>query len=146
MRRSARPAARRTALAALLATGLAVPAAQAATPADRTQPATYRNPVSQGFADTFADPSLLRGKDGWWYAVGTSDPLREGEGTPHQIPIARSRDLVSLDARRRRLHRGHPSGLGHRGRRPLGARPALRRRRVPHVLRGHRHHRHPRVG
>ncbi|WP_460447627.1 family 43 glycosylhydrolase, partial [Angustibacter aerolatus] len=95
MRRSARPAARRTALAALLATGLAVPAAQAATPADRTQPATYRNPVSQGFADTFADPSLLRGKDGWWYAVGTSDPLREGEGTPHQIPIARSRDLVS---------------------------------------------------
>jgi hypothetical protein len=29
---------------------------------------TYLNPVSKTFADTFADPSLMRGKDGWWYA------------------------------------------------------------------------------
>ena len=51
--------------------------------------------MSRGFADTFADPSLVRAKDGYWYAYGTSDPLREGEGTPHRIPIARSADLVS---------------------------------------------------
>ena len=56
---------------------------------------SYTNPVSKAFADTFADPSVIRGKDGWWYSYGTSDPLREGEGTPHAIPMAKSRDLVS---------------------------------------------------
>jgi len=55
----------------------------------------YRNPVSRTFADTFADPAVIRGKDGWWYAYGTTDPLREGETTAHRIPIARSRDMVS---------------------------------------------------
>ncbi|GCD19073.1 hypothetical protein CTKZ_06350 [Cellulomonas algicola] len=57
----------------------------------------YRNPVSTGFADTFADPAVVRGKDGWWYAYGTTDPLREGEGTRHLIPTARSTDLVSWE-------------------------------------------------
>ena len=85
---------------------------------------SYTNPVSKAFADTFADPSVIRGKDGWWYAYGTSDPLREGEGTPHRIPMARSRDLVDwtyvgdaftaanrpawADRRRRHLGAGHP--------------------------------------
>jgi len=73
---------------------LAVPAGASTNSARPSQPA-YANPVSKHFADTFADPSLFRGKDGWWYAYGTSDPLREGEGTPHRIPIARSRDLVT---------------------------------------------------
>jgi arabinan endo-1,5-alpha-L-arabinosidase len=58
-------------------------------------PATYRNPVSRAFADTFADPAVIRAEDGWWYAYGTTDPLREGERTPHLIPTARSRDLVT---------------------------------------------------
>jgi arabinan endo-1,5-alpha-L-arabinosidase len=58
---------------------------------------TYTNPVSKTFADTFADPSVVRGKDGWWYAYGTSDPLREGEATPHRIPVARSADLITWD-------------------------------------------------
>ncbi|MFI6078764.1 family 43 glycosylhydrolase [Actinoplanes sp. NPDC051343] len=52
------------------------------------------NPVSHGFADTFADPSLIRGQDGYWYAYATSDPLRSGEGTPHHVPIAKSSDLT----------------------------------------------------
>jgi len=55
----------------------------------------YQNPVSRGFADTFADPSVIRGKDGYWYSYGTSDPLREGEGVFHRIPMARSTDLVT---------------------------------------------------
>jgi arabinan endo-1,5-alpha-L-arabinosidase len=55
---------------------------------------TYRNPVSRAFADTFADPAVIHAKDGWWYAYGTTDPLREGERTRHFIPTARSRDLV----------------------------------------------------
>ncbi|MCH6158869.1 family 43 glycosylhydrolase [Streptomyces marispadix] len=54
---------------------------------------TYVNPVSRGFADTFADPAVVRGKDGYWYAFGTTDPLRSG-GKPHSLPVARSRDLV----------------------------------------------------
>ncbi|MEV6847943.1 family 43 glycosylhydrolase [Actinoplanes sp. NPDC051411] len=52
------------------------------------------NPVSHGFADTFADPSLIRGQDGYWYAYATSDPLRSGSSSPHHIPIARSSDLT----------------------------------------------------
>jgi hypothetical protein len=59
--------------------------------------AGYTNPVSARFADTYADPSVIRGKDGWWYAYGTTDPLREGEGTRHLLPMSRSRDLVSWE-------------------------------------------------
>ena len=80
------------ALAPLL-TGVATPASAAPPRVERTP---YANPVSKTFADTFADPSLIRGLDGWWYAYGTSDPLRSGAGaTPAQIPVARSHDLVT---------------------------------------------------
>ncbi|ADU10438.1 family 43 glycosylhydrolase [Micromonospora aurantiaca] len=65
-----------------------------AAPASAAGPDRYRNPVSAGFADTFADPVVVRGDDGLWYAFGTSDPLREGEGRTHRVPIARSADLV----------------------------------------------------
>ena len=88
---------RRTTGAALAAVSLVltvlVTGPGSATSSAATAP-TYTNPVSKSFADTFADPSIIRGKDGWWYSYGTSDPLLEGEGTPHRIPIARSRDLV----------------------------------------------------
>ncbi|KRD43561.1 glycoside hydrolase family 43 [Cellulomonas sp. Root930] len=84
-------------LAAVLALGLvlAVPGGAVAAP-DRGR-AEYTNPVSAGFADTFADPAVLRGKDGWWYAYGTTDPLREGEATRHLIPMSRSADLVTWE-------------------------------------------------
>src|SRR3954452_6190907 len=59
-----------------------------------TSSTVYRNPVSRSFADTYADPDVVRGKDGWWYAYATSDPLRSGETSPHYIPMSRSRDLV----------------------------------------------------
>jgi hypothetical protein len=94
-----RPAPR--ALAALLGTVLvaslitltdALPST-AAPKKPASQP-TYVNPVSRAVGDTFADPAVIRGKDGWWYAYGTSDPLREGERVFHRIPIARSDDLV----------------------------------------------------
>jgi len=55
----------------------------------------YRNAVSDGFADTFADPVVIRGEDGRWYSYGTTDPLREGEHVFHKVPIAVSDDLVS---------------------------------------------------
>ncbi|MDX6233564.1 MAG: hypothetical protein QOH68_2593, partial [Nocardioidaceae bacterium] len=73
---------------------LTAAAAGPATSSTTVLPAAFSNPVSRPFADTFADPSLFRAKDGWWYAYGTSDPLRESEGSPHRIPMARSNDLV----------------------------------------------------
>ncbi len=63
-------------------------------PGRRPGPTIYRNPVSRAVGDTYADPDVVRGKDGWWYAYATSDPLRTGETTRHYIPMSRSRDLV----------------------------------------------------
>jgi arabinan endo-1,5-alpha-L-arabinosidase len=57
--------------------------------------AAHANPISRSFADTFADPVIIRGDDGLYYAYGTTDPLREGSRTPHRIPIARSLDLIN---------------------------------------------------
>jgi arabinan endo-1,5-alpha-L-arabinosidase len=58
---------------------------------------SYVNPVSKTFADTFADPAVIKAKDGYWYAYGTTDPLREGENQFHTIPMARSNDLVNWE-------------------------------------------------
>ncbi|MFG1951815.1 family 43 glycosylhydrolase [Micromonospora sp. NPDC048830] len=81
------------ALAAVL--GLLLAATAAAPAAARPDAATrYHNPVSAGFADTFADPVVVRGADGLWYAYGTTDPLHEGEHRFHRVPVARSADLV----------------------------------------------------
>ena len=82
--------------ALLLAAASAAPATGRSSAAQQSE-RTYTNPVSAEFADTFADPSVIRGKDGWWYAVGTTDPLREGEGTRHLLPMARSADLVDWE-------------------------------------------------
>jgi len=65
-----------------------------ADPPDRHR-ATYVNPVSAGAADTFADPAVIRGADGYWYAYGTSDPLLAGQTEHRLIPILRSTDLVN---------------------------------------------------
>jgi arabinan endo-1,5-alpha-L-arabinosidase len=77
-------------LLALSLTGLALAPAAGA-----REPGTFTNPVSRDFADTFADPAVIKAKDGYWYAYGTTDPLREGEGTRHFVPTARSTDLVN---------------------------------------------------
>ncbi|MGK5679292.1 family 43 glycosylhydrolase [Actinoplanes sp. URMC 104] len=74
--------------AAITLIGLTASAAQAAADGPR-------NPASAAFADTFADPVIVRGDDGLYYAYGTTDPLREGERTPHRIPMAQSKDLRS---------------------------------------------------
>jgi arabinan endo-1,5-alpha-L-arabinosidase len=80
----------------LVAITLAVTAAPAGAQQSRSAARlAYTNPVSHGAADTFADPSVIRGTDGYWYAYGTSDPLFAGETTPHLIPILRSRDLAT---------------------------------------------------
>ena len=53
-----------------------------------------QNPISASFADTFADPAVIQGKDGWWYAYSTADPLRAGD-EPGIMHIARTRDWRS---------------------------------------------------
>ena len=60
---------------------------------------SYTNPVSKGVFDTFPDPSILKGKDGYWYAYGTTDPVRQsfGDGSFHFLPMARSKDMVHWD-------------------------------------------------
>jgi arabinan endo-1,5-alpha-L-arabinosidase len=81
------------AMLTVLTTAAPPPAsAQAGQPPRRA--ATYVNPVSAPAADTFADPAVIRGHDGLWYAFGTSDPLKAGETTHRLIPILRSADLV----------------------------------------------------
>ena len=87
------------ALAASVALVAAVPAAAPA------KGATYRNPLpialpGGGTAETFADPAVIRGRDGAYYAYGTSDPLTGADRDPsgalrvRRIPMARSVDLV----------------------------------------------------
>jgi len=83
---------------ALLVTGAATVPATSAAGATTSHhgtytTTTYQNPVSRSFADTYADPAVVRGNDGWWYAYATSDPLRAGQPR-HLIPMSKSRDLV----------------------------------------------------
>ncbi len=91
---------RRSALVVLAAVAalvgpLAAPAS--AGPAAAPAAGSYVNPVSRDLGDTYADPAVVRGRDGWWYAYATTDPLRSGEGVFHRIPMSRSRDLVDWD-------------------------------------------------
>ncbi|MFI2362980.1 family 43 glycosylhydrolase [Promicromonospora sp. NPDC019610] len=90
---------------ALPGTGGAPPAAAAdrtgtdRTATDQAAPppgTTYTNPVTEPFADTYADPAVIRGKDGWWYLYATSDPLVSG-GPFGNMHVARSRDLAAWE-------------------------------------------------
>ncbi|MET8552899.1 family 43 glycosylhydrolase [Micromonospora zamorensis] len=88
MRHLRRGGALAAALGLILATLAPLPAAGSG------GPSRYGNPISVGVGDTFADPVIVRGDDGFWYAYGTTDPLREGEHEFHRVPTARSADLV----------------------------------------------------
>ncbi|WP_129787251.1 family 43 glycosylhydrolase [Promicromonospora panici] len=57
---------------------------------------TFTNPITEPFADTYADPAVIRGKDGWWYLYATSDPLVSG-GPFGNMHVSRSRDLESWE-------------------------------------------------
>src|SRR3954453_21456652 len=66
----------------------------------------YRNPLPATIpatgdrVETFADPDVIQGRDGAYYAYGTTDPLndrdRDASGAlrAHHIPTLRSTDLV----------------------------------------------------
>ncbi len=80
-------------MGAVLVAGLALAGPAAAR---EPRPGTFSNAISEGFADTFADPSVILGKDGWWYAYSTADPLKSGDpsGIMH---IARTKDWISWE-------------------------------------------------
>ena len=49
----------------------------------------YKNPV---FEPVLADPTAIKGDDGWFYAYGTMDDWGDGKG-PRKIPVIRSKNL-----------------------------------------------------
>lgn len=57
---------------------------------------TTTNAISSSFADTFADPSIIQGRDGYWYAYATSDPLVAG-GPFGLMHMARTKDFSSWE-------------------------------------------------
>lgn len=57
---------------------------------------TYTNDISASYADTYADPAVIQGKDGWWYTYATADPLRSG-GPSSLGHISRTRDWVNWE-------------------------------------------------
>lgn len=65
-------------------------------------PGTYRNHVMDNVADAYSDPSIIRGKDGYWYAYATQTVMRkDNQGGPWEsqyfMPITRSADLVNWE-------------------------------------------------
>ncbi|MFH8462667.1 family 43 glycosylhydrolase [Streptomyces sp. NPDC017991] len=86
------------AVAALAGLLLAVlPPTGTATAATATARAsTYTNPVTEGTVDTFPDPAVIRGKDGYWYAYGTQNPVfqTQGQTAERMLPILKSSDLT----------------------------------------------------
>ncbi|XVQ85697.1 family 43 glycosylhydrolase [Microbispora siamensis] len=90
---------RQLVIGALLLASSVVPAtlpAQASTAQASTVQAvsgpTYTNPVSAGAVQTFPDPTMIRGKDGLWYAYGTTNPI-DGKNE-HILPMLTSPDMV----------------------------------------------------
>src|SRR5215216_630956 len=79
-----------------LAAALAVAAVAAGTTAAAAPAPTTTNAISSSFADTFADPSIIQGRDGYWYAYATSDPLVAG-GPFGLMHMARTKDFSSWE-------------------------------------------------
>src|SRR4028118_135126 len=57
--------------------------------ADHTPGGTYVNPLTIDIpnstfdVETFADPAVIRGNDGFYYAYGTTDPLHDQDRQPN---------------------------------------------------------------
>lgn len=58
---------------------------------------TYTNPVTAGVVSTFPDPTMIRGKDGKWYAYGTTNAIfaDSGNDAEHILPVLSSTDMVT---------------------------------------------------
>ncbi|MBT2410932.1 family 43 glycosylhydrolase [Streptomyces sp. ISL-12] len=88
---------RRTGRTAAVLTALLLAALPSTGHATTTAPRpTYTNPVTSGVVDTFPDPAVIRGKDGYWYAYGTQNPVFQsrGETSERTLPTLRSADMT----------------------------------------------------
>ncbi|WP_165555993.1 family 43 glycosylhydrolase [Kribbella pittospori] len=76
-------------LALLAAVGVVAPVGTAPVSATEAAPAesTFQNPVSATPPGSLADPSVIRGRDGFWYSFTTA----------RNITIQRSKDLISWE-------------------------------------------------
>ncbi|MEV8377419.1 family 43 glycosylhydrolase [Kribbella sp. NPDC056861] len=83
-------------LAAALAVAAVATGTTAAVAAPSRPPVTTQNDISKPFADTFADPSIIQGRDGYWYAYATSDPL-VSNGPFGLMHMARTKDFGSWE-------------------------------------------------
>ncbi|SDU83382.1 family 43 glycosylhydrolase [Jiangella alkaliphila] len=88
---------RRRFLAGIAAVVLALPAAAPVATAEPAADPVTQNPISGSFSDTYADPAVIRGKDGYWYLYATSDPLHEAPSEFGLMHIARSRDFTDWE-------------------------------------------------
>ncbi|GAA2836312.1 hypothetical protein GCM10010522_63250 [Kribbella solani] len=77
----------------LLAAGLTL-LTTALTHAAAPPAAGYTNPVTAGYSADFPDPSMIKGRDGWWYAYSTGGPYAKDGHDGDSYKIARSRDLT----------------------------------------------------
>lgn len=84
-------------VAAALALTISLVPAGSAAPEEADAEVSTQNPISSPFSDTYADPAILRGKDGWWYLYATSDPLHAGQSPFGLMHIARTRDFVDWE-------------------------------------------------
>jgi arabinan endo-1,5-alpha-L-arabinosidase len=87
-----------TALVIVAASGVSSAATRpVANSASAAAATTYTNPISAGTVDTFPDPAMIRGKDGYWYAYGTTNPIlfSKGDGVEHTLPMLRSPDMMT---------------------------------------------------
>ncbi|GAB2853529.1 hypothetical protein GCM10022221_61270 [Actinocorallia aurea] len=82
------------AAAALAAVAGLVGAAPHAARADTSD--GYVNPVSSGAVDTLPDPTMIKAKDGYWYAYGTTNAvfIEQGDDRERILPVVRSADMV----------------------------------------------------
>ncbi|MFJ8148669.1 family 43 glycosylhydrolase [Streptomyces sp. NPDC096048] len=80
----------------MLTAALLLPAGRATADSPAARATTYSNPVTAGTVDTFPDPAIIRGKDGYWYAYGTQNPVFQdrGEDGERTLPILRSEDMT----------------------------------------------------
>lgn len=69
-------------------------AVDASTPSTRL---AYENPATGDHGDVFADPTVIRGRDGYWYAYSTAAFPSEETPRMHNLPIIRSADLVNWE-------------------------------------------------
>ncbi|GAB3433891.1 family 43 glycosylhydrolase [Flindersiella endophytica] len=81
-----------TVLVLTLLPSAGVAAGQASAPDPTVGNPVYTNPVADEASENFADPSIIRGRDGYWYAYATADPRYAGDSY-HLLKIVRSRDL-----------------------------------------------------